>query len=110
MWPYYRDYDQLNYFTDLIKKYSLIDIVFKIFYLLDQYPYIIIKKECRQRLRKLKNTNNGLIQTIWLIIEPNKSIQITPLNEYLKTKYELIRDGLSKNLFDVFIVDLLLWR
>ena len=55
LWPYYyRDYDQLNYFTDLIKKYGLIEIVFDIFYLLGQYPYTNIKEECRQRLRKIK--------------------------------------------------------
>ena len=98
LWPYYyREYEQLNYFTDLIKKYGLIEIVFDTFYLLGQYPYTNIKEECRQRLRILKDENNDtLIQILWKIIEPNKSIQITPLNDYLITRYEDIREGLSK--------------
>ena len=98
LWPYYyRDYDQLNYFTDLIKKYGLIEIVFDTFYLLGQYPYTNIKEECRQRLRILKDeSDDTLIQILWKIIEPNRSIDITLLNDYLKTKYEDIREGLSK--------------
>ena len=98
LWPYYyREYEQLNYFTDLIKKYGLIEIVFDTFYLLGQYPYTNIKEECRQRLRILKDENDDtLIQILWKIIEPNRSIDITLLNNHLITRYEDIREGLSK--------------
>ena len=36
------------------------------------------------------------MQILWKIIEPNRSIDITLLNDYLITRYEDIREGLSK--------------
>lgn len=64
------------------------------------YPYTDIKNECRKRLRILKDeSDDTLIQILWKIIEPNRSIDISLLNDYLKIKYEDIREGLSKAYF-----------
>lgn len=88
LWPYYyREYDQLNYFTDLIKKDGLVNVTFDFMYILGRYPFSEIKNECRRRLEILKNTtNNELIQILWKIIEPNKKTNLKPLEDYIKNK------------------------
>ena len=88
LWPYYyRDYDQLNYFTDLIKNNDPIDISFNFMYWFDRLPYLEIQKQCKQRIEELKNkTDNELIHVIWEIISSTKMTDLKPLENYFKEK------------------------
>lgn len=88
LWPYYyRDYEQLNYFTDLIKNNGLIDVTFDFIYIMHKYPFSEITNKCKQRLELLKNTtDNKLIHILWEIIEPNGRIILRPLENYIKNK------------------------
>ena len=90
LWPYYyRDYYQLNYFTDLIKKNDPIDITFNFMYWFDRWPYTEIQKQCKQRIEELKNkTDNKLIHVLWEILSSTKMTNLEPLRDYLKDKFE----------------------
>lgn len=97
LWPhYYKDYEQLNYFNNLIKKYGLPEITFSMLLAMHEIPHLYTQYKCKERIKILKEqSNEELFGVLLNILQSDNYLDWDPMTTFLKTKFEHTNNAIS---------------